>query len=582
MDRNTLLAIALSIIVVMLYQTYTLDVREDALAEAAKAEQGLVSETAGAEAGVAGAEGLGAGADSNLANTRAAEPMGSPGNSVARREGRTPNVPARAAARVETWTLSNDVVVAKVSNDGALISGWALREYNERLPSGDIPIELVEASLPILKTDITGVSGASFENARFRFVEKTARHVVQEAESEAGVLTRTIRLDESGYGFDLELGFESRRVDPVDVSFEVQWPAMMTERQDFQQLALLAYGEEGGVSRTLVPGVGQPGFLGFGGSSDGIERIEDRAKWAGFDIQYFVGVVIDPEGRERLGVQFEQLEARESANTRATLPSVSIGSGGSAKESLRGFFGPKAPDALSAGGLGLEHTVDRGWSWLEPLTRFFEIALDWLYKFIPNYGIAIIVLTLLVRLVTAPLTVKQMRSAERMREVKPKMDALQSKYKDDRQKQSEELMKLYKEEGINPLSGCFPILLQMPVLIGLFYALRTSIGLRHAPFGLWITDLSQPATLFTIPGVDFPVRILPLIMGASMFVQQKMMPQAGMDPVQARMMLIMMPGMMLLISYTFPSGLVLYWTVSNLLGIAHQYWIRNKMQPANG
>jgi YidC/Oxa1 family membrane protein insertase len=97
----------------------------------------------------------------------------------------------------------------------------------------------------------------------------------------------------------------------------------------------------------------------------------------------------------------------------------------------------------------------------------------------------------------------------------------------------------------------------------------------------WIDDLSQPATLFTMPGVDFPVRVLPLIMGASMYVQQKMMPQTSMDPAQVRMMQIMMPGMMLLISYTFPSGLVLYWTVSNLLGIAHQYWIRSQRQQAS-
>lgn len=572
MDRNTLFAIALSIMVVGLYQTYVLQTRDDTLIETAQTEEKPSSDSV-------------VGSDFGSEGSRSAETASSGGATVAQRNPAvSPSAvaPIAPAARVESWTISNDKVVAKISNDGALVSSWALREYDERLESGDIPIELVNASTPILSTDISGVSGASFAKSRFRFVEKTARKVVQKAETEAGVLTRTIQLDETGYGFDLDLAFESRRVDPVDVSFEVHWPAEMTDRLDFQQLALLAYGDEGGVSRSLVPGVGQPGFLGFGGSSDGIERFDDRVKWAGFDIQYFVGVVIDPEGRDRLEVQFEQVEPRESAFSRVTLPSVSIGSGGSVRDSLRGFFGPKAPDALSAVGLGLEHTVDRGWSWLEPLTRFFEIALDWLYKFIPNYGVAIIVLTLLVRIVTAPLTVKQMRSAERMREVKPKMDALQSKFKDDRQKQSEELMKLYKEEGINPLSGCFPILLQMPVLIGLFYALRTSIGLRHAPFGLWITDLSQPATLFTLPGVDFPVRILPLVMGASMFVQQKMMPQAGMDPVQARMMLIMMPGMMLLISYTFPSGLVLYWTVSNLLGIAHQYWIRNKMQPLNG
>jgi YidC/Oxa1 family membrane protein insertase len=174
--------------------------------------------------------------------------------------------------------------------------------------------------------------------------------------------------------------------------------------------------------------------------------------------------------------------------------------------------------------------------------------------------------------------VRQMRSAERMRAVQPRMKALQEKYKDDRQRQSEELMKLYREEGINPLGGCLPLLLQFPVLVGLFYALRSSIGLRHAHFVSWIDDLSQPDLLFTLPGVDFPVRLLPLLMGASMYFQQKMTPTTGMDPTQARMMLVMMPAMMLLISYTFPSGLVLYWTVSNLLGIGHQSWIRRQTQ----
>jgi YidC/Oxa1 family membrane protein insertase len=161
------------------------------------------------------------------------------------------------------------------------------------------------------------------------------------------------------------------------------------------------------------------------------------------------------------------------------------------------------------------------------------------------------------------------------------MKELQERYKDDRQKQSEETMKLYREEKVNPIAGCLPLLLQFPVLIGLFYALRSSIGLRHAPFALWINDLSQPATLFVMPGIDFPIRLLPIVMGASMFVQQKMTPTTGMDPTQARMMLIMMPAMMLFISYTFPSGLVLYWTVSNLLGIAQQYWIRKQTQPAS-
>ncbi len=200
---------------------------------------------------------------------------------------------------------------------------------------------------------------------------------------------------------------------------------------------------------------------------------------------------------------------------------------------------------------------------------------------VPNYGLAIIVLTILVRLATWPIMARQMKSSERMRELMPRIKELQEKYKDDRQKQSEETFKLYRETGVNPLGGCLPMVLQLPVFIGLFYALQSSIDLRHANFLLWINDLSAPATLFTLPGADLPVRLLPILMAASMFGQQKMMPQTGMDPAQAKMMLIMMPGMMLFVSYTFPSGLVLYWFISNLLGIGHQLLVRRKMQAAS-
>ena len=474
-------------------------------------------------------------------------------------------------------TLQNDQIVAQISNGPALITSWTLRDFKERLPGGEVPIELVNPEQPIVITDVEGLSGASFANQRFEIVRESPREIVQRARNSAGVLTRTIRIDDEGYGFDLELAFESARVDPVDARFEILVPARTSKRDDFRETSLVAYGDDTGITRTFVQAVGQPAFLGFGGSSDGKERIEGRSKWAGFDAHYFAGLLIDSKDREGLDVVFEALVESESSQARVLLPGQGVSSGGVAVEKLRGFLGPKTAEALEAADASLEKSVDRGWSWLEPLTRFFEIALDKLYVVIPNYGFAIIVLTIMVRIVTAPLMVRQMRSAERMREVQPRLKALQERYKDDRQKQSEEMMKLYREEGINPLGGCLPLFLQMPVLIGLFYALRTSIGLRHAPFILWIDDLSQPATLFTIPGLDFPVRLLPLIMGGSMYVQQKMMPQTGMDPVQARMMLIMMPGMMLFISYTFPSGLVLYWMISNVLGIAHQLYVRSRM-----
>ena len=578
MDRNTTLAFALSMIVFVLYVMYQQDQRSQLVEDGI--QDGVVSQeqvdSIGTETPLRAPErSLAAGRDRDeLAATQETE-----------------TVPTEQRPRLsraidlETVVLTNDSVIAKISNGPAMIEGWSLIEYEEFLEVGEAPIELVHVALPVLATELRGIPGTTFADARYEILQRSDREVVQRATLPAGTLTRTIRLDEHGYGFDLEIAFQNGRADPIDTAFEISWAQAMSDRADFRETSVLAYGEENGVTRTLVQAVAQTGFLsvlGFGGNVvDGEELVNGRSEWAGFDVQYFAGVVIDPSESPRLKVRFSPLEAQESAIMRATLPSVGLASGESSRESLRGFIGPKTTDALAAAGSGLKYSVNRGFSWLEPLTRFFEIALDKLYLFIPNYGLAIIVLTILVRIFTAPLMAKQMRSAERMRALQPRMKELQEKYKDDRQKQSEATMKLYREEKVNPIAGCLPMLVQFPVLIGLFYALRSSIGLRHAPFALWITDLSQPATLFVMPGIDFPIRLLPLIMGGSMFVQQKMTPTTGMDPTQARMMLIMMPAMMLFISYTFPSGLVLYWTVSNLLGIAQQYWIRKQTQSAD-
>jgi YidC/Oxa1 family membrane protein insertase len=244
--------------------------------------------------------------------------------------------------------------------------------------------------------------------------------------------------------------------------------------------------------------------------------------------------------------------------------------------------GPKEPARLEAVSLSLERSIDQGWAWLAPLTRAFAWLLAALYALVPNYGVAIIVLTVLVRVVTAPLTNKQMRSMERMRAISPKLQEIKEKFGEDRQKQSEEMMRLYRQEGVNPLGGCLPMVLQLPVFIGLFYALRSSIQLRHAPFVGWIHDLSAPESLFTIPIVDVPFRVLPIVMGATMFLQQRITPMQQMDPVQQKMMMTVMPIVMTVVFYQFPSGLVLYWMVSNVLAIAHQLWIgRNiRVRPA--
>jgi YidC/Oxa1 family membrane protein insertase len=182
-----------------------------------------------------------------------------------------------------------------------------------------------------------------------------------------------------------------------------------------------------------------------------------------------------------------------------------------------------------------------------------------------------------------PVMQRQMRSMKRMSAMQPRLKELQEKYADDRERQSQEMMKLYKESGFNPLTGCLPMFLQLPVFIGLYYALQGAIALRQEPFFGWIHDLSAPEALFVLPGLGLPVRLLPILMGGSMVLQSRMTPTT-MDPAQARMMNTVMPVMFTFMFYEFASGLVLYWLVSNLLGIGQQLLVNRTVadQPSGG
>jgi YidC/Oxa1 family membrane protein insertase len=297
-------------------------------------------------------------------------------------------------------------------------------------------------------------------------------------------------------------------------------------------------------------------------------------EWAGVELRYFLAAFI-PEVPRETGAQFRPVEPAIAGDVAIAYRGTEVPPGQSAAREYRGYIGPKRLERLEPFGVGLESSINVGWAWMQPLTRFFSWLLQLCYAVVPNYGVAIILLTILVRLVTAPLTQKQMRSMKGMSALQPKIKELQEKYADDRQRQSQEMMKLYKETGVNPLGGCLPLVLQFPVFIGLYYALQSSIDLRQAPFVAWIQDLSIPEELFMIPGLDIPVRVLPLIMGLSMILQQRMTPST-MDPAQARMMMTVMPVMFTVLFYQFPSGLVLYWMVSNLLAIAHQVWVNRK------
>ncbi len=200
-------------------------------------------------------------------------------------------------------------------------------------------------------------------------------------------------------------------------------------------------------------------------------------------------------------------------------------------------------------------------------------SLLFIGKLVHNYGVAIIIITILIKLIFWPVTAASMKSMKRMQKFQPLINQLREKYKDDPQRMNQETMALYREHKINPLGGCLPMLIQIPVFFGLFSMLRSAIELRGAPF-LWIADLSQPDTIFTIPGINLGFNPLPLLMVGTMIWQQKITPTT-MDPKQAKLMMLM-PIVMLVFFYNASSGLALYWTVQGLLSVGQQYWMNLK------
>lgn len=234
---------------------------------------------------------------------------------------------------------------------------------------------------------------------------------------------------------------------------------------------------------------------------------------------------------------------------------------------------PLEMDLLKADGGGLEGLIDLGWVWIRPISGLTLTAMNWLYKYVPNYGVVIILISLITKILFYRLTHKSFKSMKDMQKIQGQVGALKEKYKGDQQRLNKETMALYKREGVNPLGGCLPMLLQMPVFIALYQVLQRTIGLRKEPFMLWMDDLSRPDVLadlpFALPFMGDHLSLLPLLMGASMILQQKM---TTVDPRQ-KAMVYMMPVFMTVLFYRLPSGLVLYWFVNNVLSIGQQYLI---------
>lgn len=295
-----------------------------------------------------------------------------------------------------------------------------------------------------------------------------------------------------------------------------------------------------------------------------------EVEWAALENRYFA-LAARPEGFP-VDALFTY-DASRRMHLWLLLPAIEVPDGATKSFRLSLFAGPKSTELLAGFAPELEQLDG-----MEPsvLPRKVSIArmmvgmLAWLERYLGNWGWAIILLTVLVRLLLLPLTHVQFKSMARMQQLKPRIDELQVRYANDKERLQRELLNVYREAGVNPLGGCLPLLVQMPILIGLFIALQNAIELRGVPFILWIQDLSIPDTVFTILGIPF--NPLPLFMGATMWIQQKLTPMPSADPAQQQVMM-MMPILMTVLFYNFPSGLALYWSVQNVLSIAQQYYM---------
>ncbi|MCS0322990.1 membrane protein insertase YidC [Vibrio diabolicus] len=283
-------------------------------------------------------------------------------------------------------------------------------------------------------------------------------------------------------------------------------------------------------------------------------NLADGQGWAAMIQHYFAAAWIP---RNEPGTNLYTRVIGNLGDIGVRMPNKTIATGDQAKFEATLWVGPKLQDEMAEVAPNLDLVVDYGWLWF--IAKPLHMLLSFIQSFVGNWGVAIICLTFIVRGAMYPLTKAQYTSMAKMRMLQPKLQAMRERIGDDRQRMSQEMMELYKKEKVNPLGGCLPLILQMPIFIALYWALMESVELRHSPFFGWIHDLSA----------QDPYYILPLLMGASMFLIQKMSPTTVTDPMQQKIMTFM-PVMFTFFFLFFPSGLVLYWLVSNIVTLIQQ------------
>lgn len=326
------------------------------------------------------------------------------------------------------------------------------------------------------------------------------------------------------------------------------------------------------------------------GLKKNVEKVQGTYKgsvhYAGVQNKYFTvfGIVPQDNGVVEGSIQLSGDKDLMAQSWAIEIPAQRGVGSEIAKARLHLYVGPADIELVHVYGQDIEKGIDLGMKIIRPLSGLVLSLMSWLHGFIPNYGIIIILFSVITKAAFYPLTQAQTKSMKRMQQVQPKIKALQEKFKNDKDKLNQATMKLYKEENVNPLAGCLPMLVQMPVFFALYQALNHTIALRGQPFVAWITDLSQPDSLFQLPfelpmlGGDF--NVLPILMSVAMYYQTKLTPSTGGG--QMAMMNTMLPLVMVFIFYNMPSGLVLYWLVNTLMQVFQSWRIHKETATDEG
>ncbi|SDL61036.1 membrane protein insertase YidC [Pseudomonas indica] len=481
---------------------------------------------------------------------------------------------APAVASNELIRVETDVLNLAIDPLGGDIVQLTLPQYPRRQDRPDVPFQLFDNGgerLYLAQSGLTGANGPdarangrplySSEKREYRLAEGQDELVVELKFSEAGVdYTKRFTLKRGQYDLGVSYRIENQSAQAWTGNLFAQLkrdassdPSSSTATGTATYLGAALWTRDEPYTKVSMKDMDKQSYK---------ETVQGG--WVAWLQHYFVTAWVPSKDDSNL-VQTRK-DSQGNYIIGFTGPALNVPAGASAETGATLYAGPKIQGKLAQLSPGLELTVDYGFLWFIAQPIFW--LLEHIHSLLGNWGWSIIVLTILIKMAFFPLSAASYKSMARMRAVSPKLQALKEQYGDDRQKMSQAMMELYKKEKINPLGGCLPILVQMPVFLALYWVLLESVEMRQAPWMFWITDLS----------IKDPFFILPIIMGATMFIQQQLNPTPP-DPMQAKVMKLM-PIIFTFFFLWFPAGLVLYWVVNNVLSIAQQWYITRRIESA--